>query len=271
MRVHSRAGLTQWASAAGSLWLFLDYDGTLADFAPTPDHIEPEPHVIRLLEQLARRPGLRLTVLSGRRLGHIRQLLPIKGMFLAGTYGIEILNPDGETVSRLEYAAIRPALEAIEPQWEQLVAGRRGFFLEDKGWTLALHARFADEEEAERVMVQAMQALEQQPLGDRFRILGGHRFLEIAPRLASKREAVVYLLDQYPFPDAGLLYIGDDDKDEEAFPVIQAGGGIAVKVLQPSQRARPTRADLFFESPAETRRWLELLLVARPSLDSGAM
>ena len=33
------------------LWLFLDYDGTLAEFAPTPEHILPDPALIKLLSE----------------------------------------------------------------------------------------------------------------------------------------------------------------------------------------------------------------------------
>jgi trehalose-6-phosphatase len=90
--------------------------------------------------------------------------------------------------------------------------------------------------------------------------LDGYRFLEIAPLLASKKETVGYLLTHYPLPDAHLLYIGDDDKDEEAFPLIHNNQGIAIRVFQPSQASRPTEADFFFESPLETLAWLEGLL-----------
>ena len=38
------------------------------------------------------------------------------------------------------------------PRWQALVEGREGFYLEDKGWSLALHARFAPEKEATRVI-----------------------------------------------------------------------------------------------------------------------
>ncbi len=260
MRFESKAELAKWALSAEHLWLFLDYDGTLADFAPTPNYIEPNLEVIQLLEQLARKPGIRLTILSGRKLRHTRLLLPVDGIFVAGTYGVELLTPTDETIQRVVYGDVRPVLEGIKPQWEQIIRGRSGFFLEDKGWTLALHARFADDKETEQVLRRAQQVLDSKPLPEDFRLLGGHKFLEIAPRLASKRETVTYLLNQYPLSGAHLLYIGDDDKDEEAFPVIHDNQGIAIKVLQPSQVTQPTSADFYFESPADTLHWLRELV-----------
>lgn len=260
MKFESKAELTKWALETGHLWLFLDYDGTLADFAATPDEVVPNPEIVHLMERLAHRPSIRVTILSGRRLKHIRHLLPISGIFLAGTYGIELLTPTGETLDRVAYREIRPLLEETIPQWQQIITGRKGFYLEDKDWALALHARFADDAESELVLARAREALNQKSFADRFRILDGHKFLEIAPSLASKRETVSYLLERYPFPNARLLYIGDDDKDEEAFSVIHANQGVAVKVLQPSQASRPTEADFFFESPTDTLHWLEQLV-----------
>lgn len=260
MKFTNKAELTQWARKAKRLWLFLDYDGTLAEFAPTPEVIEANPRVIGTLERLVKIPTIRVTVISGRRLGHVRLLAPTPGIFLAGTYGIELLTPAGETIDRVEYAKIRPVLEVIKPQWELIADGRKGVYVEDKGWTLALHARFADDDVAERAIAQAQRVIDQEGLTRDFRILGGHKFLEIAPRLASKKETVAYLLNQYPLPDARLLYIGDDDKDEEAFPVIHANHGVAAKVRQSSQAGRPTTADFFFESPADTLRWLDELV-----------
>jgi len=260
VKFKSKAELAKWAQEAPHLWLFLDYDGTLADFAPTPEVIEANPGVIRTLERLVRIPAIRVAVLSGRRLGHVRLLLPITGIFLAGTYGIELSTPADETIQRVEYAGVRPVLEMIKPQWEQILRGRSHFFLEDKGWTLALHAHFAADNEADQVLTQARRVLDETSLLDRFRILGGHKFLEIAPRLASKKETVAYLLNQYPLPEARLLYIGDDDKDEEAFPMIHVNQGVAIKVRQPSQAGRPTEADFFFESPTETLDWLDKLV-----------
>lgn len=266
MRFSRPDELTHWVQAAASLRLFLDYDGTLVDFSPTPGQLDPHPEVINLLARLAKKANIRAAVISGRRLQDLRALVPVPGVYLGGTYGLELLTPSGEILYRADYAALRPVLEAIKDDWQALIAGRSGFFLEDKDWALALHARFADEGEAEAVLAAARQAVDPQSLAGRFRILGGHKFIEVAPLAASKRETVGYLLDQHPLSGARCLYIGDDDKDEEAFPVIHEHGGVAVKVAQPSQAARPTEADYIFESPRATIRWLEKLVRSRPRI-----
>lgn len=260
MRFESQAKLTEWARRASHLSLFLDYDGTLAGFAPNPDTIEPNPRVINLVQQLSYKINFQVVILSGRRLGHVRQLLPVNGIFLAGTYGIELLTPKSELIQRASFAELRPVLENIKPRWKSILNSRSGFYLEDKGWTLAIHARSAANNEAEQVMARARDSLDEKTLVGRFRILEGHRFLEVAPLLASKKETVSYILAHYPLPETRLLYIGDDDKDEEAFPVIHGHHGVAIKVFQPSQASFATEADFFFESPAETLDWLEGLV-----------
>jgi len=248
--------ISERLAQAKRLWLFLDYDGTLADFAPTPEHINPNPEVVDLLTKLARHPRIRIAVISGRRLGHVQALLPVPGVLLAGTYGIELQTIEGERINRVEYEAIRPALDALKPQWLRLIADREGFFLEDKGWALALHARFADDEEAEEVLADARSMAAEAATPSLFRLLGGHKFLEIGPRLAHKGRTVDYLLDRYPWPGALPLYLGDDDKDEEAFGVIKTRGGIAILV---AREPRNTEADCRLASPQATRHWLETL------------
>jgi trehalose-phosphatase len=241
---------------AHRIWLFLDYDGTLADFAPTPEHVEPVPEVVELLTSLVEHASLRIAVVSGRRLKHVESLLPVSGVLLAGTYGIELLTAEGERIDRVDYASVRPALDALRPRWEQLIAGASGFFLEDKDWALALHARFADRDKAEQILGAARKLAIETASSGPFRILGGHKFLEIGPEAAHKGQTVDYLLEHYPWSGAVPLYVGDDDKDEEAFGVIKARGGIAVVV---AREPRSTQADCRLESPQAARQWLEAL------------
>jgi trehalose 6-phosphate phosphatase len=242
------------------LWLFLDYDGTLADFAPTPEHVNADPALVDLLTSLAEHVRIRVAIISGRRLSHVQQLVPVPGVLLAGTYGVELQTPEGERLNRLNYGAVRPTLDALKPQWLALLHGRDGFFLEDKGWSLALHARFAQEDEAAQLLAAARRTAAQAADGalpELFRLLGGHRFLEIGPALAHKGRTVAYLLERYAWPGALTLYLGDDDKDEEAFGVVQARGGIAAVV---AREARDTQADFRLESPQAVRAWLNELL-----------
>jgi len=248
--------LTRRLARAEGVRLFLDYDGTLADFSPTPDHVNPDPVLINLLTSLAQDPRFRISVVSGRRLSHIRSLLPVPGVLLAGTYGIELQTPSGEQINRVTYDVIRPTLDGLKPRWEHLIADRDGFFLEDKGWALALHARFAAEDEAERLLDEARHMATEVTSSGIFRLLGGHKFLEVGPRLAHKGRAVEYLLERYPWPEALPVYLGDDDKDEEAFDVIKAHGGVAILV---AREPRSTKADCRLESPLTVRRWLATL------------
>jgi trehalose-phosphatase len=242
------------------LWLFLDYDGTLAYFAPTPDIVTPDPELIALLSALQEKPRLRLAVISGRRLKHIRRLIPIPGIWLGGTYGIELLTPEGTQQERLDYGSIRPALEQVKRSWDNLIGSRPGFYLEDKGLSLAIHARYARDQEAEEILPAASALAQQALAAGKLRLQGGHKFLEICPLEADKGVTLEHILSIDALPGALPIYIGDDDKDERAFSVVKARQGLAIVVMA---EARPTQAGYTLATPAAVRTWLACLLHTR--------
>jgi trehalose-phosphatase len=244
---------------ADQLRLFLDYDGTLADFAQTPDEIYPDRQLIDLLNELVKQPSIQVAVISGRRLEHIRSLIPLQGILLAGTYGIEIQDPSGEQIDRVSFEQIRPTLDQIKPQWRDLIRASQDIYLEDKGWSLALHAKFLDQEQAVEILDQAREIIQQEDVpAELFRVLGGHKFLEVAPRLANKGITIHYLINNIPLNGELPVYIGDDDKDEEAFEVILEYSGVAIKV--DSQPGGNTVAQMHLESPQAVRRFLASLV-----------
>jgi len=259
LKFESEAALTRWARSADRLWLFLDYDGTLAEFAATPAQIEPDARVTRLLERLSRDARKRVVIISGRKLDDIRALAPLPGLFLGGIYGLDWQTPAGDILRRVDAGAIAPAIEKVKARWQQLVAGRSGFFLEDKGLAVALHARFAGEADAERVLALARHNAIADLPAETFRLLTGHRFLEVAPALAHKDEALAFLLREFPWPGGQLAYLGDDDKDAAAFGVVHAHGGAAIWVIGSSHWPRPSDADFALASPEAVRRWLQSL------------
>lgn len=238
------------------LWLFLDYDGTLADFTPTPEYVVTDPEIVALVTRLAICPRMRVAVISGRTLSQLRQLLPVPHIWLAGTYGVELYTPDGKLLQRAERSTIRPGLEQLKSIWQQIIARQPGFFLEDKGWTLALHARFADEAEADQVLAGAFLSTLGLALSSEYRVHQGQRFLEVGTAMAHKGRTVDYILDRFVWPGALPLYLGDDDQDEEAFAAIKAHHGVALLV---AALQRTTRADAQLASPQAARDWLNQL------------
>lgn len=240
-------------------WLFLDYDGTLAPFAPTPDTILPDSDLIRLVERLARYPEvLRVVILSGRRFKHIHELLPVPGVLLAGTYGIEFQTWKGEQVQLLDFEEERPFLDQLKELWQKLVEENSYFYIEDKKYSLALHANRVEDAVASKVITQAADAAHQIVDRGMFRILGGNKFIEVAPVIADKGQSVSTLLTRFTWAGAKIIYLGDDDKDEEAFKVVLKQGGLPILV---SEVDRPSLATKRLANPAEVRRWLEKIVV----------
>lgn len=257
MRFASEAELNAWVSSGERLWLFVDYDGTLAEFTRSPDILKPDPKLIDLVRRLADKNRLRMAVVSGRRLKDIQTLLPVEGIYIAGTYGIEILTPEGERIQRENYSLVHPYLEKLKPYWEEILNGHKGFFLEDKGWALAVHARFADDKEATRVISTLQHTLDQDLITNEYRLIKHPKFLEVSSAKAHKGKTVSFLLNSFPLPDARLVYIGDDDNDAEAFETIHSVGGVAISVAQYFGYIRSTGGDFVLKSPKAVRKWLE--------------
>lgn len=233
--------------------LYLDYDGTLAVFAPTPDDVLPDDGVIKLISQLADSPNVRVSIVSGRRLAHIRKLIPVNGILLAGTYGVEMQTPEGKEIHQIEYASIRPTLDSLKPRWQELIEGRDGFYLEDKGWALAIHARNAEEKSGLQVLEDAEKMLTPNVLGEHLQKIHSYRFLEIGPRNADKGHALRFLFDYFHWKDSIPIYVGDDDKDEDAFQAINDRDGYSILV---SKEMRKTHANYVLQSPGEVHQWL---------------
>lgn len=233
--------------------VFMDYDGTLADFAPAPDIIQPDPELIAVLKQLTRLEKYLPTVISGRSLQHLKALLPMTGLTLAGTYGLEIELPDGTQTAAVEFDRVRPVMQALLPKWQALMDGQSGFHLEDKGWALAMHARFANAEDARRVLDAARREIDTLSPGSDYAVEYRDRFLEIVPVEANKRRSVEKILATYTPAGTLPIYVGDDMNDESAFEAILNARGLCVRV---SRDEIATRAQYRLTGPSQVRELL---------------
>jgi trehalose-phosphatase len=252
-----RLGPTQLEAIRGlvespaSLSVFLDFDGTLAPIADSPEKAQLDPDVRALLTQLAQRPKVLLAFVSGRALSDLRARVDVPRAVYAGNHGLEI---EGRGVQFAEpvAASLRKPLASLSSALSTRLASLRGVLVEDKGLTLAVHYRLAapaSYEEIERKVrgVVANGASE-------FSVKAGNKVWEVLPRTDwDKGEAVCWIDSRLSESGSVPVYIGDDQTDETAFErlpdaiTIRVGGG------------GPSYARYEVPGPADVRQFLEWL------------
>lgn len=237
----------------GHVTLFLDYDGTLVPIAPIPAEAVPDRELLDLLRSISERPALRAVILSGRPLDDLQRMLPVRGLVMAGLYGVEMQMGDHTVFRESARGGSRASILELRERWTKLASGLTGFLLEDKGQALALHARWADAEPARHVLAAARDIATDLIDTRAFRILDGDRYIEVAPIAADKGETVDWILTDYPIANDLPVAFGDDNKDEAAFAAIRRRGGLAVGV---GHRYELPNVDGRVESPEEVRNWL---------------
>src|ERR1700728_5166854 len=99
---------------ADSVGLFLDVDGTIIDFAPTPDSVKVSDGLIDSLAALDERLGGALAVVSGRPIEQLDALFAPLKLRASGVHGGEIRFEPGGAITTL---AQKQLPEAV---WEDL-------------------------------------------------------------------------------------------------------------------------------------------------------
>ena len=202
--------------------LFLDFDGTLVDFAPRPDAIRPTPGLASVLGRAAQALGGALAVVTGRPVGEIDHWLDSSVAAVAGIHGAERRNADGRLASApgadppaSEVARVRAHLAAVAD-------AHAGVVFEDKGCAFVLHFRAAPERR--RTCVEAVKALESAA----FEVLAGASVAELRPRGVHKGAAIEAFMDEPPFAGRTPAFVGDDVTDEDGFRAVNEMGGVSV-------------------------------------------
>ena len=233
------------------LALFLDVDGCLVEFQPTPEDVKIDAPVLRLLERLHAALGGALAIISGRTLADLDRLFAPLELPCAGQYGLERRSADGTV-----HGAPLPDPAAIESMRRESFALLRrmpGLLVEDKGASIALHYREAPQIAAE---VAAAAAEIAAPLAGAYEVQAGSMVRELKPLTCDKGIALKLYCSEAPFRNRVPVFLGDDIADEPAFAAVNAVGGISVSVAT----TRPTLARYSLDSPAQVHEWLTALL-----------
>jgi trehalose-phosphatase len=236
-----------------SLYLFLDYDGTLSPIVRDPARAVLALGMKRRLERLVRHGRCRIAVISGRALSDIRDRVGIAGIVYGGNHGLEV---EGAGVSfRCPVPpAARRALAEMRGRLEKALASVPGAFMEDKGLSLTVHVR-----KVKRADLPAVERAVAEAAGP-YRIPGGvdvrpgKEVFEVLPCVAwDKGKTVLCLLKEgavggeAPWP----VCMGDDRTDEDAFRAVR-GKGVTVFVGEP----RTTEARYYLRNIGEVAEFL---------------
>ena len=203
--------------------LFLDFDGTLIDFAMTPDAVVVPPKLRAILVACIEAFGGAVAIVSGRPISTLDALLDPLRLPAAGLHGLELRMPDGT----VEEAAHRVSgLAELRARFRSLVREDARLVVEDKGSSLALHFRRAPERERE---LRELVAGATTPHNGH-EVMHGKMVLEVRPAHSNKGTAIARFLQTPPFAGRTPVFAGDDITDEDGFAVVNRHGGISVKV-----------------------------------------
>lgn len=218
--------------------LFLDFDGTLVEIAPTPDAVVVPRGLAEMLTRLHAAAEGAVAVVSGRMLAELERFLEGFEGVLIGSHGAERRG-----------APAPPLPEGLRELQDEVrrIAGAEGLLAEIKTRGAALHYRSVPEREAlargfAEALAAAYPAFVLQPAKMAF---------ELKPRGAAKDVALAEAMRGPPFAGRRPVYLGDDATDEPALGWVAGRGGVAVKVGE-GDSAAPHR----LESPRAVLDWL---------------
>jgi trehalose 6-phosphate phosphatase len=235
----SRSVLTRLAQQR-TLCAF-DFDGTLAPIVEHPDQARLRDATRSLLSRLA--AVYPCVILSGRaRADLLGKLRGVSVEQVIGNHGAEAEGTTGRT---------RRQVRRWKAAMELELGPMPGLWVEDKGLSLAVHYRQSPRKgEARRRILQAAQNLE------RVHVFGGKQVVNIVVDGAPhKGEALA--AERKRLQCRWVLYVGDDENDEDAFAI---GGNIVPVRVGRNQRSH---ARYYLRTQAEIDKLLELMVMLR--------
>lgn len=205
--------------------LFLDFDGTLTEFAPRPEAVEVADGLQTLLSHLQSYLDGALAIVTGRPIQQVDAFLAPMRFPAAGLHGLE-LRLEREATARLR--APSPEILVLKERLAASDVLKRGALLEDKGPAVALHYR-AVPDLASQVADLMQQAVEDLPS---LHLVSGKMVIEAKPDTSNKGAALNVLMQQKVFAGRRPVFIGDDTTDEDGMKAARAHGGFGIKVGQ---------------------------------------
>ncbi|MDD5259183.1 MAG: trehalose-phosphatase [bacterium] len=235
------------------IYIFLDYDGTLAPIASQPGLAVLPPKTRTILKKLARQPRCIVAIISGRSLENLRKMIKIPKIIYAGNHGLEVdvqgvrsdfyKDDDFSGLLKKLYASLRQKMKDI-----------KGILIEYKRVTISVHYRLVAGRQQRNVKTIFNKVIKSYQDCRQVVVTKGKMVLEIRPPIRwGKGELVKWLLPEgsRDRKKTAIFYFGDDRTDEGVFRFLK-GQGYAIVV----GRTNNSAAEYYLKDPAEVRKVL---------------
>jgi trehalose 6-phosphate phosphatase len=220
--------------------VFLDFDGTLAEIAATPDLARPSTDGAETLARLSDDYAL-VAVVSGRPASQVRARLDIPKLVIFGLYGLDPETAQNESQFESSSLDQRSGARAALADVESAIADIPEARLEDKGRSVAIHYRGArDPGLVEALLLPRVAAIaEHRGLA----VVPGKMVLELAP-LDTPGKGSVVLREVRARGLSACLFAGDDLADLRAFQALDELRAEGVHTAKVAVRGPETPARL---------------------------
>ena len=203
--------------------LFLDFDGTLVAIADRPEAVHLDVSTSQALARLEKLLDGAIAIITGREIAVVDQFLEPLHLSVAGVHGLTRRDAQGRTHLPSIDGGFVPKIEAaLQPILDKYPA----LLLESKYGAIALHYRPHPELEQEclalmHVAIQGLPGVE---------LKRGKMVVEAKAIGGNKGAAIADYLMEAPFAGRQAVFAGDDITDEDAFMLVNARGGMSIKV-----------------------------------------
>jgi alpha,alpha-trehalase len=241
-------------AASEDCFLMLDFDGTLAPIAETPEKATLPESTRRLIDDC--RAKMPVAIISGRSLEDLKRKVALEKLTYAGSHGME-WELDGKIGRFKVPAEILGEIQSVKNALTKLTPEFQGMLLEDKKMSLAIHYRLVRPIELEDFQRRVLETL--CPLLDKgFEVIGGKKVFELRPKIDwDKGRFAEFALSELEHALGKRLlplYIGDDTTDEDVFKRLPKA--ITIRVGKKAGSA----AKYYLEDQSQVDRFLEWIL-----------
>jgi trehalose 6-phosphate phosphatase len=252
--------ILETAFGAKLLLVMLDIDGTLAPIALRPEAAQVPETTREILLNLCDSSKHRLAFITGRSVQDAKQLLDIPQAVYAGNHGLEICRQGYWQWQHPMVAGCQTELEALAMKLTESELGKiPGLIVENKELTLSIHYREVRCGNSAFVRTKTRSILK--PYQHLFRLCPGKKVLEVRPRIACNKGTAVNFIRSMldPLGQAKVIFIGDDQTDEDAFSVLNEND-IGIRVGHQASSA----ATYFVRDTKEVALFLRALVSWEP-------